>query len=187
MGTVMTNNNNGTRATAHGSDDPVMLAQFDATMAEAFQRMIRSLERHPHPHRWRQLGHTVFPCRMGGRMLLNAAAAGACHVDLEAPGHAWVQWARSLRGDVEFSPERLRLVSCREERANARVNAHQCALTGDESVDALVQMEHDIAAQMAELDELRRMVAQAKRAKQGEYRRNASLTRASRNRLAAGA
>ena len=183
----MANNGNGTNARAHGADDPVMLAQFDATIAEAFTRMIRSLDRHPHPNRWRQLGHTVFPCRMGGRMLLNAHAAGADPVDLEAPGHAWVQWVRALRSDVEFTPERLRLISCREERANARVNAHQVSLTGNESVDGLTHLEHDIAAQMAELDELRRMVAQAKRAKQGEYRRSAALTRAARVRLAAGA
>lgn len=182
----MRHNNNGANGSKH-AEDPVMLARFDATMAEAFHRMIRSLSRHPHPNRWRQLGHTVFPCRMGGRMLLNAAAAGADPVDLEAPGHAWVQWARALRGDTEYTPERLRLVSCREERANARVNEYQCSLTGDETVEQLTAVEHAIAAQMAQLDEMRRVIAQAKRAKQGENRRGASLRRDARQRLAAGA
>lgn len=163
-----------------GGEDPIALERLDAWMAEAYRRMAsRDLQKYPHPARWAQLGHTNFPHRMGGRMVLNYIAAGGDARNAEIVGHAYLQWCRSLVPvESRMTPERLRLISCREERANGKVNGHQAALTGAESACELAQMEFDVAEQLTTLHEFQRALAVAKRQATADARESGSLRQA---------
>lgn len=166
--------------------DPVALTRLDEQSAEAARRMIRDLPRQPHPHWWKQLGHSCFPLRMAGRMTICARDAGVTGPDLEILGQSFIQWVRT-----ELQPSHdmpcLRTLSVLEQKADSEVDLMQASLTGSESIEELTVMEFKLAAQMARADALRRGIAMQKRRLQQDSRTRVLMRETARQRIGAGA
>lgn len=181
---VSTHNQNGGASIT--ADDPIALDQLDKVSTEAARRMIRDLDRHPHKHYWKQLGHTLFPLRMAGRMTICARAAGVTGPDLEILGHSFIQWVRTELQPSHDTPC-LRTLSVLEQRADAKVDLRQASLTGTETIEELTQIEHDLGEHIARLDAFRRGIAMQKRRLQQDSRTRVLMRETARQRIGAGA